>query len=294
VSLAVVGDTLLDIDLVGAVTRLCPDAPVPVLDLENELVRPGGAGLAAALATTGGLDVTLVTAIADDSDGDRLRKVLGDMPFVAGPSWAATPVKSRLRTAGHSLMRVDRGGGRGDPVVTDEMLDVVRAADAVLVSDYGRGLARDERLRDLLGQIASRTPIVWDPHPRGPDPVRGTRMVTPNTGEAVAASGSADPLEAAGLLRARWQADAVVITMGSRGALLACGGDPVTIPAPRTQVADPCGAGDCFAATVAVRLMSGASGEEAVRSGVDAASRFLAGGGAATVDEKTLREGDLS
>jgi sugar/nucleoside kinase (ribokinase family) len=188
-------------------------------------------------------------------------------------------------------MRVDRGG-RGDPAVTDEMLDAVRTADVVLVSDYGRGLARDERLRELLGRMARRTPIVWDPHPRGPDPVRGARMVTPNTGEASAASGSDDPIEAAELLRAQWQAEAVVITMGSRGAVLAYGRAPVPIPTPRVHVADPCGAGDCFAATVAVRLMSGASDEEAVRSGVDAASRFLAAGGAAAFDRQTLREGD--
>jgi rfaE bifunctional protein kinase chain/domain len=291
VNLVVVGDALLDIDLLGSATRLCPDAPVPVLDLEREVVRPGGAGLAAALAATDGVDVTLVTAIADDSDGDRLRKALGDLTFVAGPSWAATPVKTRLRASGQSLMRVDRGD-RGDPLVTDEMLDAVAAADAVLVSDYGRGLVRDGRLRDLLGRIATRTPIVWDPHPRGPDPVRATRMVTPNMGEAKAASGSSDPIEAAESLRRGWQAGAVVVTMGSRGAVLAAGRDPITIPAPRVQVDDPCGAGDCFAATVAVRLMSGDSDTDAVQSGVDAASRFLAAGGAAAFDEHILREGE--
>jgi rfaE bifunctional protein kinase chain/domain len=292
-SLVVVGDTLLDIDLAGSATRLCPDAPVPVLDLERELIRPGGAGLAAALAVAAGVDVTLVTTIAEDGDGDQLRKALGGMPLVAGPNWAATPVKTRLRAGGQSLARIDRGG-RGDPVVTDEMLDAVMAADAVLVSDYGRGLARDERLRDLLGRLATRTPIVWDPHPRGPDPVRATRMVTPNAGEASAASGSDDPAEAAESLRTRWQADAVVITTGSRGAILASGGDLVTIPAPRVQVVDPCGAGDCFAATVAVRLMSGDRGADAVWSGVDAASRFLAAGGAAAFDAQALREGDRS
>jgi rfaE bifunctional protein kinase chain/domain len=292
-SLVVIGDTLLDIDLVGTATRLCPDAPVPVVDLTSEVVRPGGAGLAAALAAADGVDVTLVTAIAADSDGERLRKALGDIPLMAGPSWTATPVKTRLRAGGQSLLRVDRGG-HGDPAVTDEMLDAVQAADAVLVSDYGRGLARDERLRNLLSQVATRTPIVWDPHPRGPDPVPASRMVTPNAREATAASGSDDPAEAAELLRSQWQADAVAITMGSHGAILASGGDPVTIPAPRVQVIDPCGAGDCFASTVAVRLMAGDRHADAVRSGVDAASRFLAAGGAGAFVEQVLREGDRS
>ncbi|MET0133380.1 MAG: PfkB family carbohydrate kinase [Kibdelosporangium sp.] len=290
-SLVVIGDTLLDIDLVGTATRLCPDAPVPVLDLTSEIVRPGGAGLAAALAAADGVDVTLVTAIATDSDGDRLRKALGDIPLVAGPSWAATPVKTRLRTGGQSLARIDRGG-HGDPAVTGEMLDALRDADAVLVSDYGRGLARDERLRNLLGLLAARTPIVWDPHPQGPNPVRACRMVTPNAGEAIAASGSHDPAEAAEVLRSRWQADAVVITMGRRGAILASGAAPVTVPAPRVKVIDPCGAGDCFAATVASRLMAGHRDADAVRSGVDTASRFLAAGGAGAFGEQVLRQGD--
>ncbi|ALG10496.1 PfkB family carbohydrate kinase [Kibdelosporangium phytohabitans] len=277
-NLAVVGDTLLDVDLVGTATRLCPDAPVPVVDLASEHVRPGGAGLAALLAAD--VDVTLVTAIADDADGDRLRKALGGMTVVAGPSWAATPVKTRLRCDGQSLARIDRGG-RGDLVVTDEMLDAVVSADAVLVSDYGRGLTKNERLRSVL---ESAELVVWDPHPRGSSPVAGVRVVTPNAAEAAAACG-ARPEEAAGILRTMWLAEAVAVTTGSAGAVLDLGHGPITVAAPVTQVVDPCGAGDCFAAAVAVRMVRGDSEPdtvlEAVRAGVDAASRFLANGGAA-------------
>jgi rfaE bifunctional protein kinase chain/domain len=292
VRLVVAGDALLDIDLIGTATRLCPDAPVPVVDLTSELVRPGGAGLAAALAAAEGVDVTLVTAIAADADGERLRKALGDIRVVAGPSWAATPVKTRLRSSGQSLVRIDRGG-RGDPGVTDEMLDAVSSADAVLVCDYGRGLVRDPRLRDLLTQTAQHVPLVWDPHPRGPEPVPGARLVTPNAGEATAASGAELP-DAAGILRDKWHVDAVVVTTGSDGAILHAGEAPVTIPAPRVQVTDPCGAGDCFAATVAVELMTGAGTADAVRSGVAAASRFLAAGGASGFGEHDVLEGDHS
>lgn len=273
-NLAVVGDTLLDIDLMGTTTRVCPDAPVPVVDLTSENTRPGGAGLAALLAPD--TDVTLVTAIADDADGEQLRKALGDMPVVAGPSWAATPVKTRLRSAGQSLVRIDRGGRGGDPVITDEMLDAVVSADAVLVSDYGRGVTRDERLRSVLRNAGL---VIWDPHPRGPAPVPGVRLVTPNAAEAVAACG-APPTEAAGLLRDMWHVDGVVVTTGSDGAVLDTGEGPVSVAAPRTQVIDPCGAGDCFAATVAVRMMQGAGVVDAVKAGVAAASRYLAVGGA--------------
>ena len=275
--LVVVGDALLDVDIEGDADRLCPDAPAPVLRVREERTRPGGAALAAALAAADGVDVTLVSAVADDEDGRRLRAALRDVPSVLGPSPSATPVKARLRADGHSIARLDRGGGADFAHLTDEMLHAVAAADAVLVSDYGRGLARDRRLREVLRAL----PFVWDPHPRGPAPVPGARLVTPNLAEALAASGEAGPEAAAAALRDRWQARAVVVTLGGRGALLDHGGTPVAVPAPRIPVLDPCGAGDRFAVTAAVRLMSGAATDDAVAAAVDASADFLLAGGAA-------------
>jgi rfaE bifunctional protein nucleotidyltransferase chain/domain/rfaE bifunctional protein kinase chain/domain len=276
VKLVVVGDALLDVDIEGTAERLCPDAPAPVLEVRAERTRPGGAALAAALAAADGVDVTLVSAVADDEDGERLRDALGAVPAVLGPSPAATPVKTRLRSGGHSLARLDRGGGPEVARLTDRMLDAVRAADLVLVSDYGRGLARDPRLRAEL----RRLPVVWDPHPRGPQPVPGARLVTPNLAEALDASGEVGPEAAASVLRERWGARAVVVTLGAGGALLDHGGTPVAVPAPRIPVVDPCGAGDRFAVTAAARLMAGAATDDAVAAAVDAAAEFLSCGGA--------------
>ncbi|TQM79505.1 rfaE bifunctional protein kinase chain/domain/rfaE bifunctional protein nucleotidyltransferase chain/domain [Saccharothrix saharensis] len=274
--LVVVGDSLLDIDVVGTADRLCPDAPAPVLDVQEERARPGGAGLAAALAAADGVDVTLVSAVADDEDGHRLRGELARVPSVLGPSPTPTPVKTRLRCGDQSIARLDRGGGSGVPQATDDMLDAVLEADYVLVSDYGRGLVRDERLRGVL----ARRPVVWDPHPRGPAPVPGARLVTPNASEAKAFSGHADPMDALDALRAKWRARAVVVTLGAGGALLHGGGTPVAVPAPRVPVVDPCGAGDRFAVTVAARLMGGAAMDDAIAAGVTSAAEFLRGGGA--------------
>ncbi|MFJ6672862.1 D-glycero-beta-D-manno-heptose 1-phosphate adenylyltransferase [Actinosynnema sp. NPDC091369] len=274
--LVVVGDSLLDIDVVGTADRLCPDAPAPVLDVREERARPGGAGLAAALAAADGVDVTLVSAVADDEDGHRLRGELARVPSVLGPSPAPTPVKTRLRCGDQSIARLDRGGGPGVPTATDDMLDAVLEADYVLVSDYGRGLVRDERLRGVL----ARRPVVWDPHPRGPAPVPGARLVTPNASEAKAFSGHADPMDALDALRAKWRARAVVVTLGADGALLHGGGTPVAVPAPRVPVVDPCGAGDRFAVTVAARLMGGAAMDDAIAAGVTSAAAFLRDGGA--------------
>lgn len=291
--LVVVGDALLDVDVEGTVSRVCPDAPAPVLDVAEEHARPGGAALAATMAARDGVDVTLVSALSDDSAGERLRELI-EVPGVFGRS-AAVPVKTRLRSGGTSLARVDRGGGSEPPQVTDDMLDAVLSADFVLASDYGRGLLRDERLRSVLGRV----PVVWDPHPRGPAPVPGVRLATPNLSEATAFSGTADPHEAAASLLSRWRSRAVVITLSGNGALLHCGGTPVAVPAPRVPVADPCGAGDRFAVTAAVRLAAGAAPDDAVADAVGAAAEFLAHGGVSgmraqlpsTVDEVRRRGG---
>jgi rfaE bifunctional protein nucleotidyltransferase chain/domain len=293
VKLVVVGDALLDIDVEGTVTRLCPDAPAPVLDVAGEHARAGGAALAATMAARDGVDVTLVSALSDDEAGERLRSEI-EVPGLFGRS-AAVPVKTRLRCGGTSLARMDRGGGPGAPTVTDDMLDAVLSADFVLASDYGRGLLRDERLRSVL----TRVPVVWDPHPRGPAPVPGVRLATPNLAEATTFAGTADPDAAARALREAWRARAVVVTMGADGAVLHCGGTPVAVPASAVAVADPCGAGDRFAVTAAVRLAGGAAPDDAVADAVGAAAEFLAHGGVSgmrapvpsTVDEVRRRGG---
>ncbi|MFB9905349.1 PfkB family carbohydrate kinase [Allokutzneria oryzae] len=279
-NLVVVGDTLLDVDLVGTVSRVCPEAPAPVLDLTSRHHRPGGAGLAALLAARDGTDVTLVTAIAGDEAGHRLRAELDHVNLVAGPAEAATAVKSRLRCHGQSLARIDEGAPGPAPRASEAMLEAVREAGAVLVSDYGRGLARDTRLRELLGQRASQVPVVWDPHPRGPDPVPGAAMVTPNAAEAdVSGGGVIAAHRAAGRLRRRWSAEAVAVTLGEGGAVLDQGGLPLMVPAPAVTVADSCGAGDRFAVTVATMLLAGATAAGAVTAAVRTAAHFLADGG---------------
>lgn len=279
--LVVVGDTVLDVDLVGTAERLCPDAPAPVVDLEGRRERAGGAGLAARFAAAEGLDVTLVTAIADDAAGERLRAGLSGFESVVGPARSATPVKTRVRCGGQSVARIDEGGRGERPAATDEMLDAVCAADAVLVSDYGRGLADDDRLRTLLAHRAPHVPVGWDPHPRGPAPVERSCLVSPNLAEALRFSGADSGLAAARELRERWAARSVAVTMGAGGAVLADGSTCHTIAAPRVAVADPCGAGDRFAAAAMAALLAGWGVTDAVRQAVHAAADFLAAGGVA-------------
>jgi D-beta-D-heptose 7-phosphate kinase/D-beta-D-heptose 1-phosphate adenosyltransferase len=294
--LVVVGDALLDRDVTGRADRLSPDAPVPVVSDLSEVDRPGGAGLAALLAAREGGDVVLVTALGDDSAGRRLAELLdaGGVRVVAGRLPGVTPTKERVRVAGQSLLRLDREeAAPGPPAVTAEMVAAVRSAGAVLVSDYGRGLAADPELRAAVAAAARTVPVVWDPHPRGAEPVPGVRLVTPNLAEALRFTGrSADGGTIAAAARAgleltqRWRVGGVAVTLGAGGVLLAGAGDdvPLVVPAPAPGPAgDPCGAGDRFAATAAARLAAGALPSEAVTAAVTAASAYVAAGGAAAL-----------
>jgi rfaE bifunctional protein nucleotidyltransferase chain/domain/rfaE bifunctional protein kinase chain/domain len=287
--LVVVGDVLLDRDLDGRAERLAPDAPVPVVDAVAEHARPGGAGLAAALAAAGGHPVHLVCALGRDAAGARVAALLGDAGVVVHDLGlrGTTPEKVRVRAGGRALVRLDRGGAAaacGPP--TAEAAEALRRAAAVLVSDYGRGVAAEPRVRALLAGLSAEVPLVWDPHPRGPEPVAGALLATPNEAEATAREPAAGPLlaraEAAGrALAERWRAVNVCVTLGERGALLVAGdGPPLALPAPAVAAGDPCGAGDCFAATAAARLAAGALPSEAVAAAVAAASAFVAAGGA--------------
>ncbi len=258
----VVGDVVLDRDLVGTAERLAPDAPVPVLDVSSLRETPGGAGLAALLAAGSGARVTLVAPIADDDGGARLRALLEPhVELIAIGHQGPTRRKTRVRSSGQSLLRIDDGGpGRPTDVPIDRITAALATADAVLVADYGAGTTADPRMRDLLSSAACRVRMVWDPHPKGGRPVRRATLVTPNLSEAAAADRalngadthgsdshgadshgadtlgsdashgaashggerrSAHPDQLAQRLRAAWSADAVCVTAGSDGAFLA-------------------------------------------------------------------------
>jgi rfaE bifunctional protein nucleotidyltransferase chain/domain len=161
-------------------------------------------------------------------------------------------------------------------------------AAAILVSDYGRGVARHPRLRAAIER--AKAPVVWDPHPNGPPPVPGVRLVTPNAAEARTLTGDAGggsalttAQRAGQLLRQRWRAGAVAVTVGSAGAILCHAGPvPLVVPAPTVAEGDSCGAGDRFAAGAALALATGALVSEAVQQAVAAATAYVAAGGVTT------------
>jgi D-beta-D-heptose 7-phosphate kinase/D-beta-D-heptose 1-phosphate adenosyltransferase len=295
--LIVIGDAMLDIDLEGDADRLMPDAPVPVLDNLVETARPGGAALAAAMAARDGHDVVLITALGDDEAGERLEQLLDGVEVCRLRYDGATSVKQRVRADGQSLLRLDSGGCAGRITESaDGWVALGRAAAAVLVSDYGRGMTSLPGLREALGLLPQRVAVTWDPHPRGSHPVAGARLVTPNEAEATTfgsrlgvevppgTSGLAAVGRRADGLVSGWEAQAVAVTLGKRGALLSYGdGVPVVTPAPSVHCIDSCGAGDRFAVTAALSLGEGQLTTEAVHAGVMDAAAYVAAGGPAAL-----------
>ncbi len=301
-AIVVVGDALLDVDLVGSASRLTPDAPVPVVEDVETRERPGGAALAAVIAAQAtGREVVLVAPMADDEGAARLRALLGGrVRLVAVPATGGTAVKQRVRVGDHSVVRIDSGAPSttlGD--LPAEALDAIRGAAAVLVADYGRGTTSDPAVRAALEEAGG--PVVWDPHPRGADPVPSVRLVTPNASEAARVTAAAgvtaegEGLAAVGtraeaLIR-HWGVGAVAVTLGARGALLSYGaGAPMVVPAVPVTGGDPCGAGDSFAAAAALALADGAVTGEAVAAAVASAGDFVARGGASSWDAEAARE----
>ena len=295
--LVVVGDALLDCDMDGQVSRLCPDAPAPVLEDAVPAWRPGGAALAALLAATEEIPVILVAPLGHDEASATVRALLEPHVTVVGlPLTGPLTEKTRFRAGGRTLLRADRAGGPAGPA-GPPAAEAITAAGTVLVSDYGRGVSADERIRAALTSQARRVPLVWDPHPKGTTPVPHARLVTPNYAEAVAAAGQPavpghqllrSATAAAHQLSRAWQADAVAVTLGERGSVLVQGGiGPLVVPAEPLAVTDTCGAGDRFAAAAAAVLRQGALTSEAVTAATAAASSYLAAGGAGSYRSPT-------
>lgn len=274
VRVVVVGDVMLDRDIEGDVRRVTPDAPVPVVEIGEVRERAGGAGLAATLLARPGIEVSLVTALADDEPAKRLLNLLSErLPVTGVLTSSGTRCKTRVRSAGQSLLRMDVGASVDDNESCEaSALEVaLEEADAILVSDYGGGVVGHPVVREVLSGWASRRPMIWDPHPRGATPVPGVTVVTPNRAEALHfAVGSPKELDRLAVaLQELWRARSVAVTDGAAGVFAAAGdGAAWFTPAPFKHQGDTCGAGDSFAGTVAAEVAAGATTRDAVEAAV--------------------------
>jgi D-beta-D-heptose 7-phosphate kinase / D-beta-D-heptose 1-phosphate adenosyltransferase len=283
-AIAVIGDLLVDRDVLGAVERLAPDAPVPILEHRRERLRPGGAGLAASLAAAEA-DVVFVTT-ASDAEADQLAiarlRELGVTVHAARRA-APVPEKIRVRTDDHVLLRIDRGSRTASAVGFSRRVETALTnVDAILVSDYGGEVAAS--IDPAWLREHTRRPVIWDPHRLGARPSPGA-VVTPNLSEAIgwsgiAASGDAvdTAIRAATELASRWRPAATVTTLGRTGALVMTAGPALVRPSGAGPAVDVCGAGDRFAVTLAVGLADRLDVLGAADAAVRSATEFVRAG----------------
>jgi len=309
VRLAVAGDLIADEFIYGQIDRVSREAPVLILNYSSTEVVPGGAGNAANNASALGARVNVIGVTGRDEAGDGLVKVLSERADVSGIARIkgfVTPVKTRILAGGvHSakqqVVRIDRAGDRMPPevirTVERALIEAVRKADAIILSDYGAGLITPASWRRVLSAARpKRQPIVLVDSRYSLTGFTGITACTPNESEAEALLGvrigdSSGMLERAGRsLMNQLQCKAVLITRGSRGMALFESGRPTDhIPIVGSdQIADVTGAGDTVIATFALSLASGGTFAESARLANYAGGLVVMKRGTATVSRDEL------
>lgn len=293
VHLLVVGDLMLDRYFHGAANRISPEAPVPVLRVENIEEHPGGAANVAVNITSLEAKASLIGLVGTDDNAVRLRRVVEDCgvtpEFIACKD-ATTTVKSRIVSCGQQLMRLDfECGLHGQALDELERLfsGHIGKVDAVILSDYAKGcLVNIEKLIALAREHGK--PVFADP--KGTDFSRycGVDVLTPNRTEFEAVVGpcqSRDKMaERAVKMSKELGIGTFVITLGKDGVLLIDGCDSVHhFPARAHEVYDVTGAGDTVVSVFATMVATGASHFEAVQLANQAAGLVVEKSGTATV-----------
>ena len=307
VRLAVVGDLVADEFIYGQIDRVSREAPVLILKYDSTEIVPGGAGNAALNAAALGARVRLIGAVGHDAAGDRLLDALRvDVRSVVRVRGGVTPVKTRILAGGvHSakqqVVRIDRAGSPLGPKalarVEAALVRALRQSNAVIVSDYGGGLATPAMWRRALAAARlRRPPIVLVDSRYGLAGFTGMTACTPNESELEALLGvriddDRVVLERAGrTLLGRVGSQAVLVTRGSRGMALFEPDKPTThIPIVGSdQISDVTGAGDTVIATFTLALASGATFTEAAHLANHAGGLVVMKRGTATVSRDEL------
>lgn len=306
----VYGDLVADHFVYGSARRISREAPVLILQREEDHLSPGAAGNAVASIRQLGGEPAVISAVGDDAAGVRLLEVLDewgvDMSGVLRVDGYRTPTKTRIlagrpNAPRQQIVRIDDGAFLpADATVEAHMeralREALRGADAVLVSDYGNGTVTRPAFEMVLGDAAGR-PVAVDSRYALLD-YPGATIATPNEEEVAAATGTDlygleddEVLSGTGeRLRSLMGSPSLLITRGSRGmTLFREGSPPVPIPAHGTaSISDVTGAGDTVIAVLALALGTGASPLESATLANLAASAAVSKLGTSTVSSSEL------
>ncbi len=269
----VAGDVMLDRWVSGRVGRVSPEAPIPVLEIEDEHAMAGGAANVAVKASGLGATVALLGVVGDDTHGRLLERMVRragiDTAGIVVDGRRPTTVKTRLIARRQQMLRADREDRSPIHRATASKLGAavsraVEAADVVIVEDYGKGVLTPGVLRAVMETAGQRSvPVIVDPCCGDFARYAGSTVITPNLAEASAGAGMPIPDDAAlerAMLRLRdVTRSAVAVTRDARGiSLLRTDSEVIEhIPTEPVDVYDVTGAGDAVAAALAVAMASG-------------------------------------
>ena len=303
----VVGDIIIDHFIWGTVSRISPEAPVPVVNVtREERLLGGSANVLRNILSLGG-QATLCGLIGSDEQGQEVRRQLQELGVSTdGLAVASRPttVKTRVVAQGQQVVRFDREEtGEPDRTSLAQLIGYlekhIHTFDGVVVSDYAKGVVNEElmiRLHQLLATMCHDRPLplVVDPKPANVHRFVGATVITPNHHELEMIAGMALQddsmlLAAARQLREDLDCQAVLITRGEAGmALLSEAGELVSIPTSAKEVYDVTGAGDTVVATLALGLALGAPMRHAAMLANRAAGIVVGKVGTATVTTDEL------
>lgn len=304
VRIAVIGDVMLDLYLSGHVSRISPEAPVPVVHVADERAALGGAANVAANVSVLGASCDLVGVVGTDSSGAELARLLADLHtrtavhFVQRPD-RPTTTKTRVMARKQQVVRFDREQDADLPDdAIDELIEVARAvlrgADAVVLEDYNKGLLTPRLIGAVLGTANElRIPSVVDPKFRHFFDFEGATVFKPNHLELTTALGAPlHPGDEELLRQARERSGCthLLVTLGEDGMVLCSPGQSgLRIPALAREVFDVSGAGDTVTAHLATALAAGATVREAAVLANYAAAIEVGKPGVATVTQDEIR-----
>jgi rfaE bifunctional protein kinase chain/domain len=303
--LAVIGDSMLDRFLWGRVDRISPEAPVPVVRLESETTKLGGAANVAANISALGARAVLFGLCGKDEAADQLKDLLKqrgiDSAGLIETSARPTTIKTRILAHSQQVVRTDREDDRpvDSPLVQQLVAKLAELGpfDGIILSDYGKGLLTDEALEAFIAAgKAAGVPVVVDPKKGDYSQYRGVTSLTPNQKEAeqscaMSITDEVSLKAAGGKLLARTEAEAVLITRGEHGmALFEKDGAEHHLATEATTVYDVTGAGDTVIAVYTTALSAGAAFAEAADLANHAAGLAVRELGTATVTAAQLAD----
>ena len=295
--LLVVGDVMLDRYWFGEVSRISPEAPVPVVKVERTEERPGGAANVARNASALGAGVALLSVIGEDEAGESLRRLVEADRIAANlhrDPTITTTVKLRVIARQQQLLRIDFETAPSREVLADKLAafrDLLPRYDVVILSDYGKGgLTHIERMIELARAAGKR--VLVDPKGDDYSKYRGANVVTPNRAELREVVGrwkdEDDLAERAERLRADLGLEALLLTRSEEGMTLFEPGTRLHESTKAREVYDVSGAGDTVIATLGVMLGAGASLAESMRVANHAAGIVVGKLGTAVVHPHEL------